>query len=83
MLHACDVRDGGFIGMSACVLDGALIHENGMVAGGSVVLPRTQVGPSELWAGNPAKFKRMLTPEEVSSNLKNADFYVENAKLYL
>ena len=31
---------------------------------GSVVLSRTQIGPNELWGGAPAKFIKMVDPEQ-------------------
>ena len=36
------------------------------MAAGAVVLPGTVIPPATLWAGNPAKLKRDLTPAEVA-----------------
>jgi carbonic anhydrase/acetyltransferase-like protein (isoleucine patch superfamily) len=65
IVHACTVRRGALIGMSATVLDGAEVGESALVAAGSVVLAGTKVPPRTLWAGNPARQKRELTPDEV------------------
>jgi len=35
-----------------------------MVAAGAVVTPRKRVKSGELWAGTPARFARVLKPEE-------------------
>jgi len=65
VLHACKVRRGALIGMNATVLDNADVGPGALIAAGSVVLPGSIVPAATLWAGNPARFKRNLTPEEV------------------
>lgn len=65
VVHACTIRKGALIGMNATVLDNADVGESALVAAGAVVLPGTVVPPRTLWAGNPARQKRLLTPEEV------------------
>jgi carbonic anhydrase/acetyltransferase-like protein (isoleucine patch superfamily) len=65
VVHACRIRRGALIGMNATVLDDADVGPSALVAAGSVVLPGTVVPGATLWAGNPAKKKRDLTPEEV------------------
>ena len=69
VVHACTIRRGALIGMNATVLDNADVGASALVAAGAVVLPGTLVPAGTLWAGNPAKKKRDLTPEEVE-NLK-------------
>jgi carbonic anhydrase/acetyltransferase-like protein (isoleucine patch superfamily) len=69
VVHACTIRRGTLIGMNATVLDNADVGANALVAAGAVVLPGTVIPPATLWAGNPAKKKRDLTPQEVE-NLK-------------
>jgi carbonic anhydrase/acetyltransferase-like protein (isoleucine patch superfamily) len=67
VVHACTVRRGTLIGMHATVLDNADVGESALVAAGSVVLAGTAIPPRTLWAGNPAKLKRELAPNEVES----------------
>ncbi len=69
VVHACTIRRGALIGMNATVLDNADVGASALVAAGTVVLPGTVIPPATLWAGNPARKKRDLTPEEVE-NLK-------------
>ncbi len=64
LLHACRLEPGAFVGMKACVMDRALIERGAMVAAGAVVTPRKRVKSGELWAGTPARFARLLKPEE-------------------
>jgi carbonic anhydrase/acetyltransferase-like protein (isoleucine patch superfamily) len=66
VVHACTIRRGALIGMNATVLDDADVGPSALVAAGAVVLPGTVIPPATLWAGNPAKRKRDLTPEEVT-----------------
>jgi len=62
MIHGCTIEDGAFIGMKACVMDGAVVAGGGMVAAGALVTPGKRVGP--LWAGTPARFVREVTDAE-------------------
>ena len=65
MLHACTLEDRSFVGMSATVLDGAVIESGAMVAAGALVTPGKRVLKGQLWGGTPAKYMRDLRPEEV------------------
>ncbi len=64
LIHACILEDGCFIGMKACVMDGAVVESGAWVAAGAVVTPGKRVPKGELWAGTPARLLRALTPEE-------------------
>jgi len=65
LLHGCRLEAGAFVGMKACVMDRAIVESGAMVAAGALVTPRKSVKAGELWAGTPARFSRMLKPEEV------------------
>jgi carbonic anhydrase/acetyltransferase-like protein (isoleucine patch superfamily) len=67
VLHACTVRRGSLIGMNATVLDDVEVGERALVAAGALVAPRTKIPARTLWAGNPARYRRDLTPEEVAA----------------
>lgn len=64
MIHGCVIEDGAFVGMKACVMDGAVIAGGGMVAAGALVTPGKRVGKGELWAGTPARFVRAVSEAE-------------------
>lgn len=83
LLHACTVGDGAFIGMKACVMDGAKVESGAMVAAGALVTPGKCVPSGQLWAGSPAKFMRDLTDKEKEYLLWSAQHYVRLAKEYL
>lgn len=64
IVHACIVEDGGFVGMGATVLDGAVVGRGAVLAAGALLTPNKTMGPDELWAGNPARFVRVLDEGE-------------------
>ena len=63
-IHGAKVHDYALIGMGSTLLDDAEIGEGAIIAAGSVVTARTKVGPYELWGGVPAKFIKMVSPEQ-------------------
>jgi|SRR5579863_2141801 len=64
LIHACTLEDGCFIGMKACVMDGAVVETGAWVAAGAVVTPGKGVKSGELWAGTPAKLMRPVSADE-------------------
>jgi carbonic anhydrase/acetyltransferase-like protein (isoleucine patch superfamily) len=60
LLHACTLEDDAMVGMQACVMDGAVVGKGSLIAAGALVTPETVVGPGEVWAGRPAKFRRKI-----------------------
>ncbi len=83
MIHACILKDRAFVGMAATVLDGAVIEEGGMLAAGALLTPGKVIGPNELWGGSPARFWRVLSPEERATFHGNAPHYVRVAARFL
>mmetsp|Transcript_13330 Transcript_13330/g.42292 ORF Transcript_13330/g.42292 Transcript_13330/m.42292 type:complete len:257 (-) Transcript_13330:110-880(-) len=79
VLHACTVADESFVGMGATLLDGVVVEKGAMVAAGAMVPPGVTIPSGEIWAGNPAKFLRNLTPEESKFIASSAVNYAELA----
>ncbi|MBN9542238.1 MAG: gamma carbonic anhydrase family protein [Alphaproteobacteria bacterium] len=75
LLHGCIVEDYGFVGMGSVILDNAKIETKGMLAAGAVLTPGKVVKTGELWAGNPAKFMRNLTEQEMEYFAISAENY--------
>jgi carbonic anhydrase/acetyltransferase-like protein (isoleucine patch superfamily) len=82
-LHGCTLRNGCFIGMQAMVMDHAVVGEGALVGARALVTEGTVISPHTLWVGSPARYKRDLTPEEVSWLGKSADNYVKYALQYI
>ncbi|MEM1381122.1 MAG: gamma carbonic anhydrase family protein [Pseudomonadota bacterium] len=80
MLHGCTVQDGGFVGMSATVLDRATVQTGGFLAAGAFLGSGKTVPGGELWGGMPAKKLRDLREGEDKMALLGAAFYVEEAR---
>ena len=83
LLHACTLEDNSFVGMKACVMDGARVRSNGMLAAGALLTPGKTVGSGELWAGSPAKLMRRLSDAEVQAIADSAESYCEVAAEFL
>jgi gamma-carbonic anhydrase len=64
LIHACTLEDASFVGMKACVMDGAVVESGAWVAAGAVVTPGKRVPKGQLWAGTPARYLRDVTSEE-------------------
>lgn len=82
-LHGCKIREYALIGMGAVVMDDAEVGEGAIVAAGSVVLSRTKIGANELWGGAPAKFIKMVDPEQSRTmNRRIAHNYLMYSRWY-
>ena len=83
IIHACTIEDAVLIGMSAVVLDGAVIRKHGFVGAGALIAPGKEVGEAELWLGNPAKKVRVLRDAEIEALYYSAGHYVRLKDEYL
>lgn len=83
LIHACRVESGAFVGMKACVMDGAVVEGQAMVAAGALVTPNKRVKSGELWAGSPARLLRQLSRPELDDLSYIARHYCELAATYL
>ena len=77
MLHGCTIEDACLIGMSATILDGAVIGKESIVGAGSLVTKNKKFPPRSLIMGSPAKLVRELNEEEVAELYASATRYVE------
>ncbi|HUB45262.1 MAG TPA: gamma carbonic anhydrase family protein [Acetobacteraceae bacterium] len=82
VIHACTLKNRAFVGISATVLDGAVIEEGGMLAAGGLLTPGKVIGPNELWAGTPARLLRVMTGDERKKFDRNAEVYRQLARRF-
>ena len=80
VLHGCTLGDRVLVGIGATVMDGATIGDNSIVAGHSIVTEGTQFPANSVIAGSPAR--RIKSADNAAANLRNAQFYVMNARNY-
>src|SRR4030081_1648743 len=82
-LHGCYVQHASLIGIGSILLDQVRIGAQSLVAAGSLVSPGTITPPRSLVMGMPARVKRPLTDEEVTSLARYWQNYVEYSAYYL
>ena len=82
VIHACTLKNRAFVGISATVLDGAVVEEDGMLAAGALLTPGKRIKPFELWAGTPAKLLRVMAPEDRAKFNRNAEVYRDLARQF-
>lgn len=82
MLHGCTIESACLIGMSATILDGAVIGKESIVGAGALVTKNKVFPPRSLIVGSPAKVIRELNDEEVAELYASASRYVEFKKDY-
>ncbi len=76
VVHGCTLEDEVLIGMGAIVMDGAVVQRGAIVAAGAIVLQHTVVEAGSIYAGNPAKFIKKVSPEQAEIFLRTANNYV-------
>ena len=76
LVHGCVLHDRAFVGFGAIVMDGCVIESDGMLAAGAMLTPGKRIPAGQLWAGQPAKYMRDLTPEDMKNNQLGVAHYV-------
>ena len=82
MLHGCTIGDGSLVGIGAIIMNHAVIGSGCLIAAGALIPEGKTYPDGVLILGSPGKVVRELEPEEKEDLLKNADVYVQRAKLY-
>jgi carbonic anhydrase/acetyltransferase-like protein (isoleucine patch superfamily) len=82
VIHACTLKNRAFVGISATVLDGAVIEEGGMLGAGGLLTPGKVIGCNELWVGAPARLLRVMSDEERKKFDRNAVVYRDLARRF-
>ena len=76
IVHGCTIEDEVLIGMGAIIMDGAHIGKNAIIGAGAIVTQNTVVPPGTVWAGNPAKYIKDVSPELAEVYMRTANNYV-------
>tara|TARA_R110002124_G_scaffold31681_3_gene107242 strand:- start:783 stop:1349 length:567 start_codon:yes stop_codon:yes gene_type:complete len=77
ILHGCSVGDRVLVGMSATVMDGAVVENEVVIAAGALVAPGKLLRSGYLYAGSPAREVRPLSDRELSYFAYSANNYVK------
>lgn len=76
IVHGCIIEDEVLIGMGAIIMDGAVIGKNAIIGAGAIVTQNTVVPPGTVWAGNPARYIKEVSPELGEVFMRTANNYV-------
>jgi len=82
-LHGCTVGDRVLVGMSATVMDGAVVEDEVVIAAGALVTPGKRLRSGYLYAGSPAREVRVLNEKELSYFIYSANNYVRLKDLHI
>ena len=66
LLRSATVEDKVVIGDRSILMEGSLVESNSVLAPGTVLPPGRLIPSGQLWAGNPARYVRDLSKDEVS-----------------
>jgi carbonic anhydrase/acetyltransferase-like protein (isoleucine patch superfamily) len=83
IVHGCTIADRVLVGMGAIILNGAVVHEDSIIAAGTLVTERTIIPARSLVMGSPGKVRRVLTDDDVLSIRQYAENYVRLKGDYL
>ncbi len=83
MLHGGILHDRAFVGLSATIMNGAVVEGDAMLAAGAMLTQGKYVPTRQLWAGTPARFVRELDDAAVMGMRIGVASYVENAKVHM
>jgi len=76
-LHACTIGDYCLIGMSATIMDGAILGDRLIIGAGGLVPAGKKLEGGYLYVGCPVKQIRALNEDELKSLEYSANHYVE------
>ena len=76
VIHACTIETGSLIGMSATILDGAVIGRESIVGAKSLVTMGKVIPPRSMIIGVPGRVVRSVTDEEAVHSRHLAEKYV-------
>jgi gamma-carbonic anhydrase len=82
VVHGAVLHDRAFVGLSATVMNGAIIESDAMLAAGAMLTQNKRLETRQLWAGSPARFVRELTDEQIAGMKIGVAHYVENGKVH-
>ncbi|WP_417659948.1 gamma carbonic anhydrase family protein [Pseudidiomarina sp.] len=76
MLHGCEIGSRVLIGMSAVIMDGAVVEDDVIIGAGSLVPPGKTLRSGYLYVGSPVKEARKLSQAELNFLPQSAENYV-------
>jgi gamma-carbonic anhydrase len=65
LLRSCKVEHAAVVGERCVILEGSVIGSKAVLQAGTIVPPAKLIPAGEVWGGNPARFIRKVTHDEV------------------
>lgn len=82
LLESCIIEDNSFLGMGSTLSQGSKVESFGVVAAGAVIKENTTVPSNQIWAGNPARYLRDISPEEREALNEHHAELIQLAKIH-
>jgi carbonic anhydrase/acetyltransferase-like protein (isoleucine patch superfamily) len=82
-LHGCIVGNRVLVGMSATIMDGAVVEDDVVIAAGALVTPGKHLRSGSLYAGSPVREMRQLSENELAYFTYSANNYVKLKDLHI
>ncbi len=82
-LHGCTIGNRVLIGIGSTILDGAIVADDVVIGGGSLVPPGKRLESGFMYMGTPVKQIRPLKDSERSFFIYSANNYVKLKNAYL
>lgn len=83
MLHGCLLGNRILVGMSAVIMDGAIVEDDVFIGAGTLVPPNKTLRSGYLYVGNPMKEARPLKQSELDFLAVSAQNYVRLKDEYI
>ena len=83
MLHGAVLEDRAFVGLSATIMNGAVVEGDAMLAAGAMLTQGKRIPARQLWAGSPARYVRELDDAAIRGMRMGVAHYVENARVHM
>lgn len=83
MLHGCRLGNRILVGMSAVIMDDAVVEDDVIIGAGSLVPPGKRLESGFLYVGSPVKQARPLTEQERAFLPTSAENYVQLKNDYI
>jgi gamma-carbonic anhydrase len=65
LLRSCKVEHAAVVGERSVILEGSVVGSKAVLQAGTIVPPAKLIPAGEVWGGNPARFIRKVTHDEV------------------
>ncbi|NWF70342.1 MAG: gamma carbonic anhydrase family protein [Chloroflexi bacterium] len=82
LVHGATIGANTVIGMGAILLNGVIVGENSIVGAGALLTQGKAFPAGVLLLGSPAKVVRDLRADEIASNTRSAEGYVQRAHAF-